>query len=370
MGRGPPPGSRPGPGRPPLRDRARRYHALVKASLDAILLTVPDGRILAANPAACRMFGRSEEEIQRIGRMGVVDSADPRLNLALEQRRRTGQFVGELTLLRQNGERFVGEVSTSNFDGANGQPQSSMIIRDATERLRAQAALRDHAQQLQALSARVLAAQEAERRRVAMELHDELGQALTAIKINLQLQDRSEPGATLTAENLRIVDDALQQVRRIAMALRPALLDDLGLVPALRWLGEQAAARSGFVFHFQCEPAPERLAGEIETACFRIVQEALTNVARYAQAKQVQVEVQVEVQHDGASHLLLCVQDDGVGFDPIARQAGAHVGDGMGLLGMQERAALIGGALQIESAPGQGCLLRLRCPLRLPEVAP
>lgn len=349
-----------------------RYQAMIEASLDAILLTTPDGGIVAANPAACRMFGRSEEELQHIGRAGVVDSADPRLELALEQRRRTGHFVGELTLLRQNGERFVGEVSVSVFEGANGQPQSSMIIRDATERLRTQAALRNHARQLQVLSARVLAAQEAERRRVAIELHDELGQTLTAIKINLQMLERREPGATLVAENLRIADDALQQVRRIAMALRPALLDDLGLAPALRWLGQQAAQRGGFAFDFNWALVPERLAGELETACFRIVQEALTNIARHAQAKRVQVDV----HHDGADHLLLCVQDNGVGFDPIAQRtrthAQAHVGDGdgMGLLGMQERAALIGGELQIESAPGQGCLLRLRCPLRRPEVAP
>lgn len=348
------------------RESEERYHALVKASLDAILITAPDGRILAANPAACSLFGRSEDEIQRVGRAGLVDSTDPRLALALEQRRRTGQFVGELTLLRQNGERFVGEVSTSNFEGADGQQQSSLIIRDATERLRAQAALRDNARQLQALSARVLAVQEAERRRVAMELHDELGQALTAIKINLQVRGQSETMQVLNTENLRIVEDALQQVRHLAQALRPSMLDDLGLVPALRWLGEQAAARSGFALHFHAAAGLERFASDTETACFRIVQEALTNVARHAHAQHVHIDL----RHDGHDAMLLSVRDDGAGFDLALQRAHAMAGESMGVIGMQERATLIGGQFLIESQPGHGCLVRLRFPVRWREPAP
>lgn len=348
------------------RESEERYHALVKASLDAILLTAPDGRTLAANPAACRMFGRSEEELQRIGRAGVVDCSDPRLPLALEQRRRTGQFVGELTFLRRNGERFTGEVSASNFDGTDGQQQSSMIIRDVTERLRAQAALQDTARQLQALSGRVLAAQEAERHRVARELHDELGQALTAIKINLQVRGQGETLQALNTENLRIVEDALQHVRSLALALRPSMLDDLGLVPALRWLGEQAAARSGFAIHFDAAQGLERFASDTETACFRIVQEALTNIARHANAKHVHIGV----CRDGHDAMLLSVQDDGVGFDLAVQRTHAMAGESMGVLGMQERATLIGGQLQIDSQPGHGCEVRLRFPARWREPRP
>lgn len=342
------------------REVEERYEALVKASPDAILIMAPDGRTLAANPAACRMFGRSEEELKRIGRAGVFDSADPRLALALEQRRLTGQFIGELAFLRRNGERFTGEVSVSNFDNAGGQRQWSIIIRDATERLRAQAALRDNARQLQALSVRVLAAQEAERHRVARELHDELGQALTAIKINLQVRGQSETPQSLNTENLRIVEDALQQVRHLAQELRPSMLDDLGLVPALRWLGKQMAARSGFALQFHSAGGLERFASGTETACFRIVQEALTNIARHAKAKHVHIDL----RHDGHDAMLLCVRDDGVGFDPAVQQAHAMAGESMGVIGMQERATLIGGKLVIESQPGHGCEVRLHFPVR------
>ena len=215
--------------------------------------------------------------------------------------------------------------------------------------------------QLQALSRRVLEAQEVERRRVAVELHDELGQLLTAIKINLQLSERLQDGSSreLNTENIRIVDDALNQVRRLATGLRPALLDDLGLSPALQWIAEIIAARSGFAVHFCPQEMAQRLAPDIETACFRIVQEALTNIARHAQATRVTITLRQENEA-----LLLCVQDDGRGFDVAAMRKRAMLGGSVGVLGMQERAGLIGGQLVIESAPGQGSLVQLSCPWR------
>jgi signal transduction histidine kinase len=218
--------------------------------------------------------------------------------------------------------------------------------------------------QLQALSRSVLEAQELERRRVAMELHDELGQSLTAIKINLQMSSRftDKPLGELNAENIRIVEDALQHVRSLATALRPSLLDDLGLAPALKWIAEQTANRGGFVVSFHQERDLPRLAPEIETACFRIVQEALTNVARYAQPRQVKISLRRE-----ADTLLLQVRDDGQGFDLAAMRARASAGGSLGVLGMQERATLLGGELAIESSPQQGCVIELRCPWRTHE---
>jgi signal transduction histidine kinase len=213
--------------------------------------------------------------------------------------------------------------------------------------------------QLKALSRRVLEAQEQERRRVALELHDELGQLLTAIKINLQIGERfkDQPPLGLYAENLRIVEDALQHVRRLATALRPSMLDDLGLAPALKWIAEENAKRSGFEFCFHHERTQVRLASEIETACFRIVQEALTNIARHAKAKRVEITLRRDV-----TDLVLCVQDDGLGFDLGAMRERAIAGGSLGVLGMQERATLLGGHLEIESEPGHGCTLQLRCP--------
>lgn len=224
-----------------------------------------------------------------------------------------------------------------------------------------EAQLRDNTLQLQTLSRRVLEAQETERRRMAHELHDELGQALTAIKINLQTRSRFQNVSTdgLDAENIRILDDALQQVRRLALALRPSMLDDLGLGPALRWLGEQTATRGGFEVALNIPVLEPRLPPDMETACFRIVQEALTNITRHAGAKHVTIELQRE-----DASMVLSVQDDGCGFDLAAVRARAIDGGSIGVLGMQERAVLVGGQLDITSAPGQGSQLRLRCALR------
>lgn len=239
------------------------------------------------------------------------------------------------------------------------------VLTMALYKHRAEAKLISSTCQLQALSRRVLEAQEFERRRVAVELHDELGQLLTAIKINLQLSERLQDGAPseLNAENIRIVEDALNQVRRLATGLRPALLDDLGLSPALQWIAGIIAARSSFRVQFSPQDMPQRLAPDIETACFRIVQEALTNISRHAQA----TVVTITLRHENDA-LLLCVRDDGCGFDLAAMRQRAMLGGSVGVLGMQERASLIGGQLAIESAPGQGSLVQLSCPWR--SVAP
>lgn len=243
------------------------------------------------------------------------------------------------------------------------------VIEMALYKHQAESRLRENARQLRALSQRVLEAQETERRRIAIELHDEVGQSLTAVKINLQAHQRftAQTPEQLNAENLSIVEAALQQVRRLALALRPSMLDDLGLVPALRWSAEQSGARSGFSVTVlaQEDEAQARLSGELEIVCYRIVQEALTNIARHANARQVVIEL-----CNDTDVLTLTVRDDGVGFDPIAMQVQALGGESLGVLGMQERALLIGGQLNIESQPAKGCTVQLRCPLRFAQPVP
>jgi signal transduction histidine kinase len=228
----------------------------------------------------------------------------------------------------------------------------------------AETRLRNTTRQLKALSRRVLEVQELERRRVAVELHDELGQSLTAIKINLQLSQRLKDKALadINLENIHIVEEALRQVRRLATNLRPSMLDDLGLAAALQWVTEQSATRSGFSVTFHHVRGQSRLAPDIETACFRIVQEALTNIARHAQAKQV--EIRLDRQDD---HVILRITDDGCGFNLDEMRIRAVAGDSIGVLGMQERGTLVGGELTIESAPGQGSSVQLRAPWRTYE---
>ena len=228
----------------------------------------------------------------------------------------------------------------------------------------AETRLRNTTRQLKALSRRVLEVQELERRRVAVELHDELGQSLTAIKINLQLSQRLKDKALadINLENIRIVEDALKQVRRLATNLRPSMLDDLGLAAALQWITEQSANRSGFSVTFHHVRSQPRLAADIETACFRIVQEALTNIARHARAKQV--EIRLDRNED---QVILRITDDGCGFNLDEMRARAVAGDSIGVLGMQERATLVGGELTIESTPSEGSTVQFRAPWRTHE---
>lgn len=229
------------------------------------------------------------------------------------------------------------------------------VAMDITARKQAEEAL-------QTLSRQVLAAQEVERHRIARELHDEIGQALTAVKINLQAVPRMPDVPVLAScleDTIGIIDRVLQQVRDLSLDLRPSLLDDLGLVAALRWYGDRQAQRVGFTVQFMTDPLDSRPSPDIETACFRVAQEALTNVARHAQAQRVWVEVR---QHGTALHLV--IRDDGIGFDIQAAQERAVRGASVGLLGMQERVQLAGGQITIQSTVGRGTEVHVCFPFK------
>ena len=220
--------------------------------------------------------------------------------------------------------------------------------------------VRSGRERMRTLSRQLLRAQEEERRRIARELHDEIGQSLTAVRINLQRAMASrgpEFDLALPEESDELIDRVLQQVRHISLDLRPSMLDDLGLAASMRSHLDRTARLAGFVGHFTADPPEIRLPPEIETECFRIAQEALTNVVRHAGARQVDVALS---RH--AERLDLVVHDDGAGFDVAAARQHAARGGSLGLLGMQERAALLGGRITIEARPGLGTKVHLRVP--------
>jgi signal transduction histidine kinase len=203
---------------------------------------------------------------------------------------------------------------------------------------------------LESLSRRLIQAEEDQRRRIARELHDEIGQALTALKINVQeVVGGNGDDRRRLAESAGIVEQVLQQVRGMALDLRPSLLDDLGLAPALQWYVRRQAERTGLYGRFVAEPEHIEADSEIASACFRVAQEALTNVARHAQARRFSVEL---LKHSGG--LQLVVRDDGVGFDHHEALNQAIHGASFGLLGMRERVELVGGELAFVSGPGIG----------------
>ncbi len=346
-----------------LRESEARYRQLVDVSPYAIGVQ-QDGRLVMANQAAVALFGAARlDDLVGWPTEGLIHPdhrTAARDRMARLLAGETGLYPIEDVYLRLDGSAFDVQVSASPFV-YNGRPAVQVVAMDISQRKRAEAALRESGRQLRFLSKRVLAVQEAERRRVAHELHDELGQALTAIKINLLTQRpnaQAAPADDPRTDCVRIVDHALRQVRGMALALRPSILDDLGLGAALKWLAGQAAAQSSFAAHVRIVAGPARLEPETETACFRIVQVALTNVQRHAAAGRVDVELLQD-----ADTLTLSVSDDGCGFDVPAMLARASTGASLGLLGMRERASLIDAELDIRSAPGHGCTVRLRCPL-------
>jgi PAS domain S-box-containing protein len=221
-------------------------------------------------------------------------------------------------------------------------------------------------QRLQLLSQKLLQAQETEKRNLARELHDEMGQALTALKIHLEGIDASHQDAALSKkirESIAVVDRILNEIRNLSLNLRPLMLDDLGLEAALRWYASTRAQLGGFSLHFDSSRGDVPFSSEIETACFRVAQEALTNIVRHASAKHVRIEL---VGLD--DRILLSIKDDGKGFDVQEAQTQTLNGESFGLLGMRERVLLAGGDLEIESVPNCGTEIRVRLPLQQKEA--
>ncbi|MBI4498457.1 MAG: hypothetical protein HY689_11225 [Chloroflexi bacterium] len=225
----------------------------------------------------------------------------------------------------------------------------------------------ERTQEVRLLLGKVISAQEEERRRVSRELHDGAAQYLATLLVVMDgLQERlvragwtDDPLVVQAAEQAR---SALQEIRRLILDLRPAALDDLGLVPALRWYAESRCSRVGLPFTFTVIGRERRLDPALETALFRIAQEAITNVLKHAAARQVGIVLAFD-----AERLRISVEDDGRGFDPAALAGGA---EGAGLDGMRERAALVGGSLEIHSGPGAGTRVTATVPLLPAAHAP
>jgi PAS domain S-box-containing protein len=211
------------------------------------------------------------------------------------------------------------------------------------------------------LSRQLLKTQEIERRNIARELHDVIGQALAVTKVNLEVLKQAtlnQPSKNLVHETVSMIDEALEQARNLSLDLRPRLLDDFGLACAMGAYLDRQAQRSGFVANCTFQPLENRLSLEIETTCFRVLQEAVTNLVRHAQASQLFVDLR-EVE----GNLELLIRDDGIGFDVALAHERALRGQSMGLLGMQERVALLGGEIEITSALGQGTTIRVSFPI-------
>jgi two-component system, NarL family, sensor histidine kinase UhpB len=347
-----------------LTESRQRFHAFMDNIPAAAWIKDEALRYVFANRVFAALAGRSGGEI-----LGCDDYALwPR---AVAERVRARDLETLAAGNRQEalervfnaaGEERVSVVLKFPLTDAGGGRYVGGVALDVTERERAEAALREANRRLQVLSSRALEMQENERRHLAHELHDEIGQALTAVKIRLQAL-AIEGGATGlprgVEESVEIVDRALQQVRNLSLDLRPSLLDDLGLPSALRSQLDRQASVAGIKARFRVRVPPQRLHPDLETACFRIFQEAMTNVVRHARAHSVDVELKAD-----ETDLTLSISDDGAGFDVgAARQRALH-GASLGIIGMDERAMLAGGRLVLDSEAQRGTRLTAVLPLR------
>ena len=341
-----------------LRESEERYRELFENAKDAIYVHDLEGIYLSINRAAERLSGYSRDEI--VGHNFMEFVAQEHIKVVrdsfCDKLSQEGETSYEVDVIAKDGRRVPVEVSSRAIyqDGKIIGVQG--MARDITERKLAQDAL-------QMFSRQLIEAQEDERRRIARELHDQIGQILTAVKMNLytvnQFCQGSDAGAYVK-DNIEAVDEALRLVRDLSVELRPPVLDDFGLVTALRWYADRYNLRAGLEIDLFIDLPDQkrRFSRDIETACFRIAQEALTNVIRHANATEVRLELSIN-----SDVMILAVKDNGVGFDLERLRRRALRAATLGLVSMQERAHAAGGDIEINTAPGSGTEIRFTLPL-------
>jgi signal transduction histidine kinase len=296
-----------------------------------------------------------------------------KISLIITDERTARQYGKELLALKHQSGGFFMPLLIALPQNSEGAPwlhggfddvlRMPLKKQELAARLQVYLHLRAQSEESRRLASQVVLAQEAERKRLSRELHDEIGQALTAVSFNLQAYQQAVGDSTVEAQlqdSLSIIESTLHQVRDLALDLHPTILDDLGLVAALQWYIGRQAQRAGLIIELIADPTETSLPAELNTTCFRIVQEALTNILRHARAKKVVVELR---RH--RADLELVIRDDGIGFDVSAVR-----GASLGLLGMQERVVLLSGQIKIKSKPGSGTEIRARFPLAPPVNSP
>jgi PAS domain S-box-containing protein len=345
-----------------LRQSEQRFRSAFDAAPIGMALVGLDGRFLQVNRALCEQLGYREDELLALTFQATTHPGDLEANLEFRRRliaREIDRYTMEKRYVHKQGHVVWTLLYVSLVRTESGEPLHFISqIKDMTEAKRAErererllAEVTTARERLQVLSRRLVSLQEEERRTIARELHDEVGQILTGLKLMLETSER--PGATVDVGQLKeVTGQLLERVQDLSLNLRPPMLDDLGLVPTLLWHFERYRAQTGIEVRFHHREALGRWAADTEITAFRIIQEALTNVARHAGVQEVRVELWTE-----AGRLRLRVEDEGRGFNPAALEPTS------GLTGMRERVLLAGGGLYLDSQPGAGTRLSAELPL-------
>ncbi|MGD0229565.1 MAG: PocR ligand-binding domain-containing protein [Syntrophorhabdales bacterium] len=350
-----------------FRMSENEYRNIFENSIEGIFRVGPDGKYMNVNPAQAQTYGfDSPEQL-----MMHAPEAASHLFLKPEDRRRFCELLEEQGVVKgfegeactKDGHKIWVSVSARTMKNETGSKTYEGTVENITDRKTAEIGMMEAQAHLENLSRGLLKKMEIERRYIAHELHDEIGQALTVVKMSLEslrgLSARSEL-TTRIDESVQVIDAAMEQVRDLSVNLRPAVLDDLGLVAALRWLVISMSRKSGLAIRFEVEDEDMEpgISSWIASACFRVTQEAVTNVVRHAKASHISVGLQTR-----GNKLELTVCDDGVGFDVKSAQDRQARGESFGLLGMQQRVALSGGSLRVVSSLGSGTRIVAHFPL-------
>jgi PAS domain S-box-containing protein len=358
-----------------LRKAEQRFRSLLEVAPDSMVICRADGAITMVNSKTETLFRYSRQELLardirvliRDWRYEVAPSRDQDLDEVAVCRAAANR---ELAAERRDGTIFPVEINLSPLQTEEGLLIIN-AIRDITERVRIEEQRRRAEDQLKtlnlrlrALSANVQFAREEEGTRIAREIHDELGSSLTSLKWDLEVLDKilSEADAQVQLPALRdkirgmmnVTDATVNTVRRIASELRPTILDDLGLLEAVEWQAQQFQTRTGILCQCHCPLERASLNRQQSTAVFRILQEALTNILRHAQATAVEI-----VMEEVPGEFVLVIHDNGRGIRADEKSGPSS----LGILGMQERAHLVGGQVEIAAAQGKGTLVTVRVPL-------
>lgn len=349
-----------------LRKSEERSQLSIEKMPFAFIIWDTEWRVIEWNNEAENIFGYTKAEVEGKSILDYIVPQEARPMVAeLMSDLRDGQsvdFSEPNNNIRKDGKLISCKWRNTPLRNDNGDIFAVLsMAEDITEHKRAEEALRYSQAKLVALSRQLVTAQETERYNIARELHDEIGQEITAVSILLgKLQDSNADRAL--GEDLHqlvdMVNRALENIRNLSHELHPTILDDLGLVPALRWLFKRQAKIGGFRATIDDTSLSTPLAPNLKIVCFRILQEALTNIMKYAQATMVEVTLL-----ETGAELHITIQDDGIGFDVDSAMEKATSGESMGLLSMEERASSIGGKLVITSELSRGTLIAGQFPL-------
>jgi PAS domain S-box-containing protein len=352
-----------------LRVSDQQLRLMVQTVRDAIVTADATGKIILFNVAAERMFGvpASDALGQKIGEFLAHCQPKPleqNLMRYFEEgwQSPTGLALLSLITLARDGRDFPVELSLSTTT-FRGSLLVTAVFRDLSERRQAELELMEKNRQLQELSASIQSVRERERARISRELHDELGQSLTGMRMEVSWLGSRLKNLDLNLSQKalgikELIDHTIASVRRISSELRPLVLDDLGFAAAATWYVDQFSKRTGIPVALTLPEEDPHNGGELATALFRILQESLTNIARHAKANTVDICL---THHSGT--WLLSIQDNGQGFDNSTQH-----GHGIGLIGMRERVQILGGTFTLSSSPEQGTLIEARVPEEHEEI--